>query len=423
VGISEQPEHENTENTSEKTVTMPSEFEPTREAALARLEAVKPEDYARTRNHLDGAVTRLSPYITHGLLTETEVLQWLLDLGPLPVQHPLVYQLGWRAWFRHRWQELGYGILTSIHPGPLPDSAYSQVMPADVLEGRTGIPVVDQAVGQLNSRGWLHNHARLWLASALVHGRKLHWRTCADWMLSRLLDGDLASNHLSWQWVAGTGSHRPYLASAANVARFAPPEWHSPDTPLDRPLEELRLHAASHAAWPAGPPDAKGEPGPTPQSHPPAGYGTIAPDAALVAGRDVWLVHPFRLGPLPEDLPQSSCVIGVLLADWHRMWPWVPARWDFVLRRMQALTPHRWSGSADAIGKALAAARSVRTTGDPHLDPWLKRWAVVIPPASPFPRIDESFRSFSQWWNRITRGLRDASELRISHQSHSGEKR
>jgi deoxyribodipyrimidine photo-lyase len=387
------------------------DFEPTREAALARLAAVRPADYARTRNHLDGAVTRLSPYITHGVLTEQEVLRGVLAQGPLPVQHTFAYQLGWRAWFRHRWSELGDGILASIHTGPLPDHAYARTLPADVAEGRTGIPVVDQAVRQLNRRGWLHNHARLWLASALVHGRKLHWRTGADWMLSRLLDGDLASNHLSWQWVAGTDSRRPYLASAANVARFAPPTWHSPGTPLDQPLEVLRAHAATPVGWAAGPGDCTGEPGPAPQAEPPTGYGTSAPNAALVAGRDVWLVHPFRLGPLPTDLPPDVCVIAVLVADWHRAWPWVPARWAFVLTRMQALTPHLWFGSAQAIGAALTAARRVRTVGDPHLDPWLRRWATVIAPPALFPAVDAPCRSFSQWWTRVTRGLRQAEEL------------
>ncbi|MGC8035725.1 FAD-binding domain-containing protein, partial [Salmonella enterica] len=74
------------------------------------------------------------------------------------------------------------------------------------------------------------NHARMWLASYVVHLRKVHWRAGADWMVGHLLDGDLASNHLSWQWVAGTGSHKPYLFNAENVAKYAPAEWHSPGT-------------------------------------------------------------------------------------------------------------------------------------------------------------------------------------------------
>ncbi|MFX7866419.1 FAD-binding domain-containing protein, partial [Acinetobacter baumannii] len=81
--------------------------------------------------------------------------------------------------------------------------AYAAEVPLDVREGRTGVPVVDEAVRVLYRTGLLHNHARMWLASYLVHLRKLHWRAGADWLYGHLLDGDLASNHLSWQWVAG----------------------------------------------------------------------------------------------------------------------------------------------------------------------------------------------------------------------------
>jgi deoxyribodipyrimidine photolyase len=79
-------------------------------------------------------------------------------------------------------------------------------LPADIREATTGVPVVDMAVRTLYATGMLHNHARMWLASYVVHVRKVHWRCGADWLYGHLLDGDLASNHLGWQWVAGTGS-------------------------------------------------------------------------------------------------------------------------------------------------------------------------------------------------------------------------
>ena len=84
---------------------------PTRSAALARVARVRPDAYARTRNHLEGAVTGLSPYLTHGLLTLREVLAGLLQREPLHVQHKLVFELGWRAYFRHVWAHAGDGIL------------------------------------------------------------------------------------------------------------------------------------------------------------------------------------------------------------------------------------------------------------------------------------------------------------------------
>ena len=196
-------------------------FAPTMTAAHAALAAVRPGEYARTRNSLDGAATKLSPYITHGFLTLPEVLAAVTAREPLEVQHLFVFELGWREYFQHVWQHRGDAIFQSLHPGVLPDAAYAVDLPADLLNACTGVPAIDAAVRTLYATGYLHNHARMWLASYAVHIRKLHWRAGADWLYGHLLDGDLASNHLSWQWVAGTGSSKPYLCNAANVARFA----------------------------------------------------------------------------------------------------------------------------------------------------------------------------------------------------------
>ena len=104
-------------------------FPPTRQAALKRVSTVRPSDYARSRNAIEGAVTGLSPYITHGLLSLPEVLAGVTAKHSLDVQHKFVFELGWREYFRH-----------------------------------------------------VHNHARMWLASCVVHVRKVHWRLAADWL-------------------------------------------------------------------------------------------------------------------------------------------------------------------------------------------------------------------------------------------------
>jgi deoxyribodipyrimidine photo-lyase len=177
-------------------------YPPTRAAALARAQRIRPDAYARTRNHLDGAVTGLSPYLTHGVLTLPELLAQVLERHALPVQHKLVFELGWREYFRHVWRHVGDGILESLHPGPLPEGCYAPEVHADIRSASTGVPVIDQAVRTLYATGTLHNHARMWLASYVVHVRRVHWRAGADWLVAHLLDGDLASNHLSWQWPA-----------------------------------------------------------------------------------------------------------------------------------------------------------------------------------------------------------------------------
>jgi deoxyribodipyrimidine photo-lyase len=89
------------------------------------------------------------------------------------------------------------------------------------------------------------------LASYCVHLRKVHWRAGADWLYAHLLDGDLPSNHLSWQWVASTFSSKPYLFNAANVAKFAPQSawkaWASSKTAVDLSYEELDVIARESA--------------------------------------------------------------------------------------------------------------------------------------------------------------------------------
>lgn len=390
---------------------MPDAFAPTLAAAQARIGAVQPAAYARTRNAITGAVSGLSPYITHGFVTLPEVLAGVASCHALGMQHKFVFELGWREYFRHVWAQHGSGILQSLHPGPLPDEAYTRTLPADIRQAATGVPVVDQAVRTLQATGLLHNHARLWLASYVVHVRKVHWRAGADWLYGLLLDGDLASNHLSWQWVAGTGSHKPYLFNADNVARHAPADWHSPGSVIDTAYEALdRLahsatrvphggHGAVSAALSAAAPPTE----PTLCADPPDDLGLGAPDAADVAGREVWLVHPWSLGALPSDLPADAVVIGLFVADFHRAWPWSRQRWRFVGQRLVELAPIRWHGDARSIGAALRGARRVRALAEPHLAPWLAQWADCQAVPTLFPPVERRCDSFSQWWARVSR--------------------
>jgi len=394
---------------------MPEAFAPTLAAAQARIAAVRPAAYARTRNAIDGAVSGLSPYITHGLVSLAEVLAGVSARHALPVQHKFVYELGWRAYFRHVWQHRGEGILRSLHDGPLPDAAYATELPADIRAGCTGVPAIDQAVRTLHATGMLHNHARMWLASYVVHVRKVHWRCGADWLYGHLLDGDLASNHLSWQWVAGTGSHKPYLFNADNVARYAPASWHSPGSVIDASYEALDRLARQPAQDSPGTVCSPSAWEPPLRGEPPDDLGTVGADPALVNGREVWLVHSWNLGG-PSALPPDTLVIGLFVADFHRAWPWTDRRWRFVGTRMAELTPLRWHGDAAAIGAALAGARRVRSVDEPHLAPWLARWAECVAAPALFPPVAGRCDSFSRWWLRATRGLQSAADLLAIHE-------
>jgi deoxyribodipyrimidine photo-lyase len=390
-----------------------------RTAAMARIARIQPAAYARTRNDIGGAVTGLSPYLTHGLMTMHEVLVELLKLEPLAVSHKLVYELGWREFFRHAWSHAGDGILQSLHPGPLPDDAYATVLPADIREARTGVPVIDEAVRSLYATGTLHNHARMWLASYAVHIRQVHWRAGADWLVAHLLDGDLASNHLSWQWVAGTGSHKPYLFNADNVARYAPVHWHSHDSVIDLSYERLDLMArtartSSETLARAKFAAAELTPEPPLHTSPPSDLQLNAPDAAAVQqlkGRDVWLVHPWALRAPPADLNKDTLLVGVYLREHHETWPWSEARWRWVDTAMAEVTRQRWWVDSASLNTALMGAASVRSVEDPHITQWLKPVAQLDRAPSLFPQVDRQCTSFSQWWTRATRGINTAEDL------------
>jgi deoxyribodipyrimidine photo-lyase len=384
------------------------EFEPTPAAAQARLAAVRPAAYARTRNAIEGEVTHLSPYLTHGLLTMPQALAGVLQRGPLPVQHKLVYELGWREYFHHVWAHEGEGIFASLHPGVLPDKAYARELPADIRAGATGVPAVDEAVRALYRSGYLHNHARMWLASYVVHLRKVHWRAGADWLYGHLLDGDLASNHLSWQWVAGTGSHKPYLFNAENVERHAPPAWHSRGTPVDADYDTLDRLARSALAVAGGGGSPVDEPALL--GTPPSGLCT-APDAAAVRGRAVCVVHPWSLAAAaPPGVAADVPRIGLLDLDFHRRWPWSPMRWAFVATRLREVCDRIWCGSATELLAALQGASAVHGTHHAHLDPAFDA-LHLLPEARLLRWPAQRCISFSQFWTRATRGLTQAQEL------------
>jgi len=193
-----------------------------RSAALARLARIDPTAYARTRNHTGGAVTGLSPWIRHGVLGLAEVRDAALTrVRTADDATKLVSELGWRDYWQQVHAALGDAISRDIER---PASRWRRPpldrVPDDVLAAATGLACIDAFVDKLHRTGWLHNHERMWLASWLVHVRGVRWQAGADWFLEHLLDGDPASNHLSWQWVAGTFSAKPYLFNRDNLETY-----------------------------------------------------------------------------------------------------------------------------------------------------------------------------------------------------------
>ncbi len=194
-----------------------------RVAALETLAKIQPEAYERSRNFLSGDVTRLSAYLRHGVLTLAEVRDYALQHVADPTRAgKLVNEFAWRDYWQRLYVELGEGIWQDREPYKTGFTAkdYAETLPEDVAAGATTLTCMDSFSADLRATGYLHNHARLWFAAYIVHWRRTRWQAGARWFLEHLIDGDPASNNLSWQWVASTFSSAPYIFNRENLQRY-----------------------------------------------------------------------------------------------------------------------------------------------------------------------------------------------------------
>lgn len=214
--------------------------------AAVRLAAIAPERYGRTRNHLDGAVTRLSPYLRHGVISLAEVWRRARSSvgASLHTASKFASELAWRDYWQRLYEQWGQGVWhdreeykTGLHADD-----YAPDLPSDITQGRTGLACMDSFSEELRRTGYLHNHARMWMAAYIIHWRRVRWQAGARWFLTHLLDGDPASNNLSWQWVASTFSHKPYFFNRDNLEKYTSGRYCSQCRavcPFDGPYAEL----------------------------------------------------------------------------------------------------------------------------------------------------------------------------------------
>jgi deoxyribodipyrimidine photo-lyase len=205
---------------------------------LKRVQAIDPIAYGTSRNYLNGKVTYLSPYISRGLLSTRQVAQEIIAKGyPTHQIVRLIQELAWRDYFQRVWQQLGDEIFEDIRVNR--SAIQSSKIPTSILQASTGIYAIDEGIQNLYTTGYMHNHLRMYVASISCNVGKSHWQLPAQWMYYHLLDGDLGSNTLSWQWVAGTFSSKKYYCNQDNINRFC--DTTQTGTFLDIPYAELPL--------------------------------------------------------------------------------------------------------------------------------------------------------------------------------------
>ncbi len=207
---------------------------PTRRAARERMAAFLPragKAYSATRNYDLGPddrsnVSALSPWVRHRLITEDEVIRHVLAQHAPAAAEKYIQEVFWRSYFKG-WLEQHPAVWTAYKTDR--DRLIAQLDRDTALEsaycraigGNSGIECLDCWVNELVQTGYLHNHARMWFASIWIFTLDLPWQLGADFFYRHLLDGDTASNTLSWRWVAGLHTKgKTYLARASNIAKY-----------------------------------------------------------------------------------------------------------------------------------------------------------------------------------------------------------
>jgi deoxyribodipyrimidine photo-lyase len=157
------------------------------------------------------------------VLTLAEVRDFALSQVKAPDDAgKFINELGWRDYWQRLYFHLGDGIWQDreAYKTGFAASHYKPELPGAVLEGTTSLACMDGFSRELRETGYLHNHSRMWMAAYAVHWLGVRWQAGARWFLSHLLDGDPASNNLSWQWVASTFSNKPYIFNRENLERY-----------------------------------------------------------------------------------------------------------------------------------------------------------------------------------------------------------
>ncbi len=205
-------------------------FEASRAKALDKLNNFVENnlsEYSKLRNFDYGPDNRsniscLSPYITHGIINEKEVIKKSLDKFSFAKNEKFIQEVLWRTYWKG-WLELRPSVWTDflIELKKIKGDFQNNQNYKTAIDGKTNVECFNYWVNELKENNYLHNHTRMWFASIWIFTLNLPWQLGAEFFMQHLYDGDAASNTLGWRWVAGVqtqGKH--YLASEWNIKKF-----------------------------------------------------------------------------------------------------------------------------------------------------------------------------------------------------------
>ena len=205
-------------------------FEASKAAALNRLNNFVEKnlsEYSKLRNFDFGPENRtnisgLSPYITHGVINEKEVIEKSLSKFSFSKNEKFIQEVLWRTYWKG-WLELRPNVWTDylVELNKIREEYKDNQNYKNAIDGKTNIECFNFWVTELKENNYLHNHTRMWFASIWIFTLELPWQLGAEFFMQHLYDGDSASNTLGWRWVAGIqtqGKH--YLANEWNIKKF-----------------------------------------------------------------------------------------------------------------------------------------------------------------------------------------------------------
>ena len=184
-------------------------------------------EYSRLRNFDYGPnnrsnISSLSPYITHGVISELEVIKKSLSKFSFSKNEKFIQEVLWRTYWKG-WLELRPKVWTDYlsELKKIREEFQDNTDYKNALEGKTNVGCFNEWVNELKENNYLHNHVRMWFASIWVFTLELPWQLGAEFFMKHLYDGDAAANTLGWRWVAGIQTQgKNYLASEWNIKKF-----------------------------------------------------------------------------------------------------------------------------------------------------------------------------------------------------------
>ena len=184
-------------------------------------------EYSKLRNFDFGPDNRsniscLSPYVTHGLINEVEIINKSLKKFSFVKNEKFIQEVFWRVYWKG-WLELRPNVWTDYlkELKNIKENFKDNKDYLDAIEGKTNIECFNEWVNELKKFNYLHNHARMWFASIWIFTLNLPWQLGAEFFMKHLFDGDAASNTLGWRWVAGIQTQgKNYLATEWNIKKF-----------------------------------------------------------------------------------------------------------------------------------------------------------------------------------------------------------